>query len=214
MDAPAPWVLSGRGFILMYRFPAAFVRDSCFLPDEWKESKWSGIGYVMLVDYQSSPVGSYRELLIIPGKTRFGGVKLATISKIYVDSCESMINGRINWGIPKELTDFTWTEENRLHTIQVGSNKPWFQLVLETGSIPFPVNTKLLPIHLYQELDEKKFLINPSGKGTGHFTLIKYAKADSAFFPDLDQVEPLVAIYVNPFRLTFPVANVEAMNGD
>lgn len=72
MDTPAPWSLSGRRFILMYRFPEAFIRESCFLPDEWKDLKWSGLGYVMLIEYQDSPVGPYCELLIIPGKARLG----------------------------------------------------------------------------------------------------------------------------------------------
>ncbi|MFA5815717.1 MAG: hypothetical protein WC865_08880 [Bacteroidales bacterium] len=52
MDTPAPWTLSGRGFILMYRFPEEFIRESCFLPDEWKDLKWSGSGYVMLADFK------------------------------------------------------------------------------------------------------------------------------------------------------------------
>lgn len=209
MNAAAPWHLTGRGFILMYRFPETFIRESCFLPEEWKESKWSGVGFIMLVDYQDSPVGPYHELLIIPGKSLLGGSKLGTISKIYVDSADSMVNGRSNWGIPKELTDFRWTQEGRQHTIQVGSINPWMEIVLEPGSVPFPVNTSFLPIHLYQELDEKIFRISPHGKGTGHFTLIKEIQVNPIFFPDIDLVEPLVAIYVDPFRLTFPLAEIE-----
>ncbi|TSA38853.1 MAG: hypothetical protein D4R64_01595 [Porphyromonadaceae bacterium] len=213
MDAKAPWNLSGRGFILMYRFPQEFIRESCFLPDEWKDLKWSGLGYVMLVDYEDSPVGPYHELLFIPGKTRLGGSKLGTITKIYVDSIDSMVNGRNNWGIPKELTDFKWTQEGRQHLIQVGSLMPWLEIVLEPGSIPFPIDTRFLPIHLQQELDNQKFRVSPSGKGTGHFTLIKGITVDPLFFPGIDILEPLVTIYADPFRMTFPVAEIEPKNG-
>ena len=108
MESPAPWTLTGRGFILMYKFPESFVRESCFLPEEWKILKWSGQAYVMLVDYHDSPVGPYHELLVMPGKADLGGSARRSISKIYVDSVTSMMDGRSNWGIPKELTDFKW----------------------------------------------------------------------------------------------------------
>jgi hypothetical protein len=213
MDTPAPWSLTGRGFILMYRFPEEFVRESCFLPEEWKILKWSGLGYVMLVDYQDSPVGPYRELLVIPGKAKLGGQRLRTISKIYVDSVYSMVNGRSNWGIPKELTDFKWTHKDRRHLIQVGSFAPWLEIRLEAGGIPFPVDTRFLPIHLYQELDGQKFWVSPSGRGTGRFSLVKDVKVDPMYFPELNLLEPLVAIYIDPFRMKFPVAKTEAVDG-
>ena len=210
METPAPWNLTGRAFILMYRFPEDFIRESCFIPEEWKILKWSGIGYVMLVDYKDSPVGPYNELLIIPGKADLAEKKLRTISKIYVDSAESMFSGRSNWGIPKELTDFKWTQKDRRHLIQVGGYLPWLEIRLEEGGFRFPFNTGLLPIHLYQELNGQKFRVSPKGKGTGRFSLVKDIKVDPYYFPELNLLEPLVAIYVNPFRITFPVAEVES----
>ena len=212
METPAPWNLTGRGFILMYRFPEDFIRESCFIPDEWKILKWSGIGYVMLMDYLDSPVGPYHELLIIPGKAQLADQKLRTISKIYVDSVESMFNGRSNWGIPKELTDFKWTVKDQRQLIEVGNFAPWLEIRLEVGGIPFPFNTRMLPVHLYQELDGQKFRVSPNGKGTGRFALLKDIKVDSYYFPQLNLLEPLAAIYVDPFRITYPAAVVESMN--
>jgi hypothetical protein len=212
MNTPAPWGLKGRGFILMYRFPEEFVRESCFLPEEWKILKWSGHGLVMLVDYQDSPVGPYHELLIIPGKANIGGKRVHSISKIYVDSFDSMYDGRSNWGIPKELADFSWKVKDHRHDIQVGFN-PWFEISIEAGSIPFPIDTRLLPIHLYQELDGQKFRVSPTGKGSGRFSLVKEVSVDPLFFPELNLLEPLVAIYVDPFRMTFPIADTEPADG-
>lgn len=213
MDTPAPWNLTGRGFILLYRFPEDFIRNSCFLPEEWKILKWSGLGYVMLIDYKDSPVGPYKELLIIPGKARIGETRVHTISKIYVDSVSSMLDGRSNWGIPKELTDFKWVEKQRRHLIHVGSFTPWLEIRMEVGGIPFPINTKLLPIHLYQELNGQKYRVSPSGKGSGRFSLVKEVKVDPFYFPELNLLEPLVSIYVDPFRMTFPEAETEAGDG-
>lgn len=214
MNTAAPWHLTGRGFILMYRFQHSFIRESCFLPEEWMLKKWSGMGYVMLVDYLESPVGPYKELLVIPGKSNFGGSRHGTITKIYVDSEESMNSGRSNWGIPKELTEFSWTREGKQHEIRIGGDQAWMEIVLEPGTVPFPVDTRLLPLHLYQELDGKVFKVTPLGKGTGHFTLIKGIDVNPDFFPDLDLVEPMVAIYVDPFRLTFPVPEIKPFIGN
>jgi hypothetical protein len=192
----------------MYRFPEEFIRTSSFLPDEWKDLKWSGLGYVMIVDYHDTPVGPYKELLIIPGKAHFGEYRLGTISKIYVDSIDSMNNGRANWGIPKELTDFKWNQEGKEHSIEMGSFGPWMIVTLEPGSVPFPIDTRFMPIHLYQELDGKSFRVNLKGKGTGHFSLIKDLQVDPLFFPDLNKIEPIVSIYVDPFRVTYPAADM------
>jgi hypothetical protein len=212
MDAPAPWTLNGRGFILMYRFPEAFIQKSSFLPDEWMALKWSGLGYVILFDCEDSPIGPYRELLFIPGKTTFGDAKLGTISKIYVDSIDSMINGRDNWGIPKELTEFEWKQEGRKHEIKVGNFIPWLEITLEHGSIPVPIDTRLIPIHLYQELNNQIFKVSPIGKGTGRFSMIKSINVDPLYFPKIDDLEPIVAFFVEPFQMTYPVAKIEEIS--
>jgi hypothetical protein len=211
MEALAPWNLTGRGFILMYRFPESFIQESCFLPDEWKDAKWSGLGYVIIADYENSPVGPYHELLIIPGKAPIGGTKLGTISKIYVDSVDSMVNGMTNWGIPKEYANFEWTHENRKHTIKIGGYKPWLELVLEHGSIRIPIDTRLIPINLFQEFDSTRFRVSPTGRGTGRFSLIKEINIDPNFFPGIDDLEPMVAFYVDPFQMSFPVAKIETI---
>ncbi|NOS55010.1 MAG: hypothetical protein HOP37_01990, partial [Cyclobacteriaceae bacterium] len=109
--ASAPWKLTGSGYILLYRFPKAFVAEHGFLVDFQKEKFVSGWGAVMLVDYKTSPVGPYRELLFIPGIFSFNKKKVFSISKIYVSTQNSVINGIENWGIPKELADFRWSKE-------------------------------------------------------------------------------------------------------
>ena len=174
--------------------------------------KWSGLGYVMLVDYLDSPVGPYHEILVIPGKTKFGGSRLSTISKIFVDTPDSMECGRANWGIPKELTDIKWTQENRNHFIQVGNINPWLEIELEHGSLPIPVDTRLIPINLFQELDNRQFMVTPKGRGTGHFTLIKGISVDPLYFPAIDELEPIVTFYLDPFTMTFPVPKIEAIH--
>ena len=214
MATPAPWKLTGRGFILVYRFPKKFVRESCFIAGDWKHLKWSGFGYVMIVDYQDSPVGRYHEFLVIPGKARFAGARRNNISKIYVDSVDSMVNGRHNWGITKELADFTWSEKEGRHLIRIGGGTNWFEIVLEAGRISFPFDTRLLPINLFQEVEGQKFEVSPVAKGRGHFGQLKEIKVDPLYFPEVNLLRPLIVIYVNPFEMIFPVAAIESFYGN
>ena len=105
---PAPWNLRGKGYIFLYKFKKDFVGQNGNVPSFLDGAFAGGFGSVMLVDYEESDAGPYGELLFIPGKFRFGGQKLDTISKIYVSTMESVVNGRANWGIPKEKADFSF----------------------------------------------------------------------------------------------------------
>ena len=105
---PAPWDLKGKGYIFLYKFNKKFVEQSGKVPEFLKDSFTGGFGSVMLVNYKQSNAGPYGELLFIPGKFKFNNKKLDNISKIYVSTMESVVNGRLNWGIPKEKADFSF----------------------------------------------------------------------------------------------------------
>ena len=96
--APAPWTLKGNGYIFIYHFPKEFVEKFGFLADYQRLSfKGDFVGTVMLVDYETSAVGPYQELLFVPGRMTFNKKKLFSISKIYVSSDDSVWNGNENW---------------------------------------------------------------------------------------------------------------------
>ncbi|MGC8605722.1 MAG: acetoacetate decarboxylase family protein, partial [Desulfomonilaceae bacterium] len=118
---PAPWNLTGNGYVILYWFKKELLRDNSFLDQPTKESYLGGRGCVMLVDYKSSNVGPYKELLFIPGKISFKGRKLFTISKIFVSTMDSVVNGRENWGIPKEHANFSWQSEKNTEQINLES---------------------------------------------------------------------------------------------
>jgi len=124
--APAPWSLTGRGFVLLYYFPAAFNQQFGFMADYQQAGYKGGLGAVMLVDYNSSDVGPYYELLFIPGLFYLGGKLTFSISKIYVSSYDSLWNGRENWAIPKELAQFKVSElPNGSFVFGGGAAKPY-----------------------------------------------------------------------------------------
>lgn len=203
----APWELQGEGIILIYRFDQAWVENKIQLPEHLWGKFQGGLGFVMLVDYTESPVGPYKELLIIPGK--FGQPKKQAISHIYVDSEASTQNGRANWGIPKNTASFIWEKRNGTDQIVIHSEgEKVFSTTITHGGIPFPVTTLLLPIDLRQVWEKTTFLTRPHGNGWGKWAKIRSLELDPKFFPDIRGIRPLLAVKVNPFHIRFPEPTV------
>ena len=206
---PAPWTLRGEGIILLFRFKKEWITKAGNLPEHLEGKFKGGFGYVMLVDYQESPVGPYRELLFIPGK--FGKEKLQAIKTIFVDSEASTVNGRANWAIPKQTVDFNWQKEKGLDKVEVSLNgKQVFRASIRSGGISFPMSTALLPIRLRQELEDKVLFTQPEGKGWGKLARIQDLEVDPQLFPDIRGIKPLLALKVSPFTLTFPKPSIPA----
>lgn len=206
---PAPWTLRGEGIILLFRFKKEWITKAGNLPEHLEGKFKGGFGYVMLVDYQESPVGPYRELLFIPGK--FGKEKLQAITTIFVDSEASKANGRANWAIPKQTVDFNWQKEKGLDKVEVSLNgKQVFRASIRSGGISFPMSTALLPIRLRQELEDQVLFTQPEGKGWGKLARIQDLEVDPQLFPDIRGIKPLLALKVSPFTLTFPKPSIPA----
>lgn len=202
---PAPWKLQGEGFILAFRFKKQWIAQNPLFSEDQRNNFSGGLGYLMLVNYKSSPVGPYHELLLIPGK--FKPNSKHTISHIFVDSESSTNNGRYNWGIPKKTVPFLWLKSGNKETVGVGTeDDPIFFAELEIGKMPLPVSTSLLPIRLEQEMDGNTYLTNPRGKGWGRFAKVRKMKINSDLFPDVSAIKPLFCVKVKPFQLEFPKA--------
>lgn len=212
-EYPAPWELQGRGYILLYKFKKAFIKEQGNVPDFLKGQFAGGFGSVMLVNYEKSNAGPYGEFLFIPGKFHFRKKRLDNISKIYVSSEESVVNGRRNWAIPKEQADFTFersTAERDEHICIKCGDTEVADFVIRCGCLKFPVSTKLLPFPLVQKQDGKYFFTSFSGHGMGRLARIKRVSVNPAMFPDISTVKPIAVIAVDPFDITFPKARIEA----
>ena len=62
---PAPWDLTGDGYIILYRFQREFVEQNGFVSPEMLSCYKGGFGLIMLVNYSSSTAGPYQELLFM-----------------------------------------------------------------------------------------------------------------------------------------------------
>lgn len=203
-EFPPPWTLKGEGIILIYRFDKTWVEGAGLLPPSLQGKARGGLGYVMLVDYQESPVGPYRELLLIPGK--FGKKGKQTITHIFVDSPQSLSSGRKNWNIPKELASFHWKKEKNRDHVQVITEKGVvFSAEISHGGLSFPISTSLLPLRLVQTREGKTLATQPQGRGWGKLAKMRNLSLDPQLFPDLKSCSPWLALRVQPFTLQFPI---------
>jgi hypothetical protein len=209
--APAPWNLTGDAYIMVYKFSKDFVEEYGFLSDYQQDRFLGYVGTVMLVDYKTSGVGPYRELLFIPGMFTFDWKKMFSISKIYVSSRDSVYNGIENWGIPKEYADFDWqTKADGTEDISVNiEGKEFFKTTIKKGFVSFPLTTAILPLNVVQKLRKDLIITNPTAKGKATLSKIKSIKVDKDFFPDLSKASPLITMKVKDFEMTFNVPLVK-----
>ncbi|MBW0475311.1 hypothetical protein O181_015026 [Austropuccinia psidii MF-1] len=79
-----------------------------------------GLGLVQIYRYRKSPIGPYDELLIVPGsfglpETLTSQASALRITRIYVSTLVSVLNGRHHWNIPKHLARFEFSEDKILN---------------------------------------------------------------------------------------------------
>ncbi len=101
MTAPGPpWRLRGDGI-------AALVRPA--LPDLLPVGieRLPGPSLLVAAHYASSPVGPYLEL-VLASPARVGPRPGVCVTTMAVDSHDSVVGGRSNWGFPKELSSLRW----------------------------------------------------------------------------------------------------------
>lgn len=207
--APAPWTLDGDGWILLLRLPEDVRQDARHLPPELRDQALLGPSIVMFVDYADSPAGPYRELLYIPGRCETAdGRRAWTVTRIYVSSWDSVVNGRQNWGIPKDLAEFERTSTGRGERIRVAvGNRQIASLELESRGPALPVHAGLLPgglRRIVQYHAGRSFEFTPVARGRAALARAGRLETDTGLFPDLAGGRLALALRVPRFRLHFP----------
>lgn len=205
---PAPWSLTGNGYIFIYKFPEKF-KESPYFRISLSERASSGFGTIMLVDYEKSDAGPYRELLFIPGEFDYLYKKFYSITKIYVSTQESVDNGRANWGIPKELADFQTVriDKRRERIIVRKDGAIVFEAVLRKRLIPFRVSTRYFSHALVQKLEGPTvYFTEFNGSGRGRLAVLESLYCNPDYFPQVCSLRPMAVTAVEDFHITFPVA--------
>ncbi len=212
VHAAAPWNLTGEGYILLCTFDKAFVESHGFLPASLRSHFDGGLGALMCLNYHSSDVGPYHEVLFVPGQFKLGGHDVHSITKIYTSTWESVTGSRENWGVPAELAYFGCERlENGDERVSVKlENETVIDLVLHSYDLlSLPFTAALIPnvwrelIH-FQGEDALTFL--PNGFGNVHFAQLKSATVNPAYFPDINQGTIVAAFKITNFSLHLPKA--------
>ncbi|GGJ34830.1 hypothetical protein GCM10008938_21250 [Deinococcus roseus] len=160
----------------------------------------------MLLDYASTPVGRYQELLFMPGM--FSGQdnrNHLSITKIYVSTLESVVSGWHNWGIPKERADFSFAADQV--SAHLGEEHIADFYLRSEG--PF-VHLSARPIHpdlrtLLQMYGRQHMLTTISATGWARPARLMAFKGSSDLFPDLSHQRPIAGFEVKNFKLNFPL---------
>ncbi|WP_315791278.1 acetoacetate decarboxylase family protein [Fischerella sp. JS2] len=149
----APWTLKGYALLTSHLLDVNRVRH--LIPKELEiKTVWPGktLGGVYLSYYSSESVLEYSELIVVPATVSYQGKVGSWVSHIYVDNPDSVAGGREIWGLPKELADFTWENDNSV-TVCQGDRKlcsfryyqPWFSWPQKFGGSSFStMNSDLL----------------------------------------------------------------------
>jgi len=216
--APAPWRLAGEGWILLLRLPEEVRNEARHIPTALRDCALGGPSIVMFVDYADSPAGPYRELLYIPGRfTLPGGRRAWSVTRIYVSSWDSVVNGRLNWGIPKDHAGFIREpvggggqgERIRVET----EGRPVATLELRARGPAMPVHAALLPAalrRLAQYHAGRRFDFVPGASGRAGPAQARSLESDPALFPDLSRARVKLALRVPAFSLEFPLARISS----
>jgi len=207
MAFPPPWQLCGRGYILLCRFPTHRLAATGTLPPALAQRFDGGLGAVMFVDYAQSPVGPYRELLVIPGYFRGPLARARAVTRIWVTSESSMVAGRENWGLPKELATCDWkpheTTGDRISFGREGRELASIEF-RHTSKIPFPITSALVPrsIRALEQPWEGAW-VRTIPKASGR---VMPARIESLLAPGIPELDPSVVLsawHIPQFRLTF-----------
>jgi Acetoacetate decarboxylase (ADC) len=213
---PAPWELTGEAIVIVHKFSEKFVKTNGYLSDYQSDNWNGGLGAVMCVNYQTSNVGPYFELLFIPGTINLKNLNLEkiksgfTISKIYVSTMNSVENGKNNWGIPKELADFQWINIDRNTTeIKVSIDGiEFFTAIFKNKSFSIPITTSFIPLKIIQKLDEKYFRTEPKASGKASFAKVEEMKVEQKYFPKINECKPILVSKISNFKMIFPTAEI------
>lgn len=116
----APWTLQGYAIGTLNLIDSEPLR-SLIPPELDIISIFPGktLGGVYLASYQQGSVLEYNELIIAAGLVSYSGKIGSWVTHIYVDNSDSVAGGREVWGLPKELAEFTWKQDESQFSVIV-----------------------------------------------------------------------------------------------
>ena len=214
---PAPWQLAASAYVFAVLMPDDVLMKGGFVPNHLLDKRKSRVVCAMFVDYQSTNVGPYQELLLAPTGFAFESGVHPSITRIYVSSYDSVVNGRNNWGIPKDRADFVRTRDAATSTDRISVSRDahtFAELELRAYGPALPTATWLIPKAkrtLVQHWQGKSYRFTLSATGRAQVARVLSWRFDAAYFPDLARGRVLAGSYLPTFNMTFPAAEIQSL---
>lgn len=211
---PPPWDMAGQAYIVSVRLPEDVIERESFIPAGLSRASRGTTAHMMFVDYTQSTIGPYHELLYLPGKFTFGNQRFLSITRIFVSTWVSVINGEKHWGIPKDRCDFEVSYGadgvDRI-ALTAADGTRFVEMELQARGLPLLAMGGVVPEKyrtLAQIKDGQRYTYAPKANGWFKFAKVKRWKFDSRYFPDLSKGKVVGAIKLTHFDLVFPPAQV------
>lgn len=211
--APAPWALRGHAWMVAMRLPQDDPARNAFVSPGLEPTVKAALSVLMCVVYDTAPCGPYRELLFIPGTMNFGDARHPSISRIVVSTWDSVVNGRINWGIPKDRATFDWTRtDDGDHWRIASEGRAMCEMDFSApAGLRLPLRSTWMPSRMgtiAQRLDGRTYYCRPHATGSLRLCRLRGWRFDRELFPDLARAQVITTARIEDFSMTFPVARV------
>jgi hypothetical protein len=123
------------------------------------------------------------------------------------------VNGRRNWGIPKDRADFDWLQGedgDRWRVTSDGRELCTLEFTEPTG-VRLPLRTAWVPRKLgtlAQRLDGRTYYYRPEARGGLRLCRVRRWHFDPELFPDLSSATVLASLRIEDFEMVFPPARI------
>lgn len=182
MQAPvAPWVLGGESLV-------ALTRPGRRPPLPHGLARLPGPVLVVAASYTGSPVGPYLELAVLE-PARLGLRPGWCTTTMVVDSPDSRLGGRLNWGYPKELGTLLWSVDGEERVLR------WAERDIEVRARPGRVSLPfLVPVRSLQRRDDGPVVVPGRLRGRARLARVDVTAPDDDPLAALSGRHPGVSV--------------------
>jgi hypothetical protein len=211
---PPPWHLHGDAYGLLVWMPKRAPQLGEPPSTSRAQPQHSGPGLMAFIRYDDSEVGPYDELLWLqPCAHGAGRAWRPSVTRIFVSTEPSVYNGRVNWGLPKELASFSVRplSGGSLHVEVTSGGEPVASFTFSSGQRWLPFETRLIPRPwrtLVQELEGRRFKTVPRLRGRLHRARSSELVVNPALFPDVRTGSTLAEFCLRRFEMLVPEPDV------
>jgi hypothetical protein len=203
---PAPWHLQGFSLQTLHLLDVDRVRAS--IPAELKIiSIFPGktLGGIYVASYGAGSTLEYNELIVVSALVDRAGQVGSWISHICVDHPESIAGGREIWGLPKQMAQFNWDDNQG--QVQVRQDDQLLCTLKRRWQLP-GWQQSFNGLAVFSYLDSQLKLFAGDGKFKVHLAGIDATIPADSPIAEIKIGRPWLGFYSCPIHLTAQIPTV------